>query len=831
MQAPTYLAESGLEQLTDFASFPNIEQIGVLLTLLVLIGVILLAAVLGGIKKLRASVDEAGRSLTQPGAVGPVLAVSAAAPAAAPPPAVVAAVAAASPQLAGPEAPRIEQPVSFAEVMAEPKEKPAAIPAAATPARGVDAAPGPRFTLPEEQATQKAIAASGALPNALNTAARREISLVGRALKILDELERSETDPDKLYSLFALDNLMARMRRGAESQMILGGRDPERAVRSTLSMSDVVRTASSQIEHYERIRIALDWDPFIRAYAVVPMAHLIAELLENAASFSPEGTAVEVGATNHSGDVVLTIADTGVGMSPQELATLNRIVQDGGNEEDLAQGRLGVAVVARLAARLGAAVSFAPSQAEDSQGTTVIVRVPSKLVDDRPAPPEDQPPAPATEGQPALPPQPQLDESAVQPPATRESFQPVQVAGAGANLPKRGAKAAPAGESNPAPSIPAAAIPATGATPQAEKPAAPAKAAPPAQPEPPAAKPQPAPGGAPEAKPQPPATGQADKPEGIVPLGARFSPLGTGANPAAALPRHALDAPADQTTPADQNKTAASASPPAGPPGKPPVAKPTTTSPGEGGKPPASGKAAAQPPFAGAPAVASQPAGLEPRSAGTAGSNPAGTAAAPGADAGIRRRPAIGRRPTVAAGPVAGAGAEAVPPPGGTGIPAPGQMGAAGTFQPGGPGAGTFQPVGGPAPSGVLPSRTPKPAAPTAPAEGGAFQPAGTMMPGGGGGNVGSSIAGSAIALKASIQEEALAELAGINAYRPERTESRPASSLARRESGKSALPAPAETTGPAKARDADKVRSALSAFQLGTRRGRSSSRGSAGKG
>jgi hypothetical protein len=105
------------------------------------------------------------------------------------------------------------------------------------------------------------------------------------------------------------------------------------------------------------------------------------------------------------------------------------------------------------------------------------------------------------------------------------------------------------------------------------------------------------------------------------------------------------------------------------------------------------------------------------------------------------------------------------------------------------------------------------------------------MMPGGGAGDLGSSIAGSAIALKASIQEEALAELAGINTYRPERTESRPASSLARRESGKSALPAPAEAAGPPKARDSDKVRSALSAFQLGTRRGRGSARASAGKG
>jgi hypothetical protein len=97
--------------------------------------------------------------------------------------------------------------------------------------------------------------------------------------------------------------------------------------------------------------------------------------------------------------------------------------------------------------------------------------------------------------------------------------------------------------------------------------------------------------------------------------------------------------------------------------------------------------------------------------------------------------------------------------------------------------------------------------------------------------DMGGSIAGSAIALKASIQEEALAELAGLNAYKPERTETRPASSLARRETGASSVPAVAETPKtPPKARDADKIRSALSAFQIGTRRGRGS-RAAAGKG
>jgi hypothetical protein len=98
--------------------------------------------------------------------------------------------------------------------------------------------------------------------------------------------------------------------------------------------------------------------------------------------------------------------------------------------------------------------------------------------------------------------------------------------------------------------------------------------------------------------------------------------------------------------------------------------------------------------------------------------------------------------------------------------------------------------------------------------------------------DLGGPIVGSALALKASIQEEALAELAGLSAYQPERTESKPASSLARRESGASVMPAPADpVAAPPKPRDADKIRSALSAFQIGTRRGRSGSRAPTGKG
>ncbi|MDR1118362.1 MAG: hypothetical protein LBL01_03575 [Bifidobacteriaceae bacterium] len=816
-----------------------------------------------------------------------------------------------------------------------PTPEAAAPPPARSPAMPVPDAPPPRAAQPGVEA---------AVPQAINTAARREISLVGRSLKILDELEQSETDPDKLFALFALDNLMARMRRGAETQMILAGRDPERAIRDSLSVSDVIRTASSQIEHYERIRITPDWDPMIRSYAVVPLSHLFAELLENATEFSPEGTAVEVGATNHRGDVVVTITDSGVGMTPQELAAVNKIAAEGPEAEDLAHGRLGVAVVARLAARLGVAVSFAPGQGEDGAGSTALVRVPSRLVDDRPEPAE-----PVTGSGLVMPPRPELEPSAVGPaPATTDVFQPVRMDSRGAaGLPKRGdlprrqdraaeaaaGTAAPAATPTPAPEpgprAAAAPLPTRASHRQASAPVGPIPAA-----------------ATPAAAPR--RTG------GIVPLGARFSPLGEGANPSAALPRHAGDgqmlqegaaeaprggargsaapgpgtqfpfagAPAAPVQPAGSSagpraqapapvgglpafsEALATGEQPASPPvtRRPASAKRTAGAPGSEGFPPVPGSPGSL------PATMTSPPGLIPPSGGGRHATPGGAqrplgtpmtplpsapaaAAAPGQPAGVPAQPAgVQAQPTgvqaqapapprgqpppggiappagaaggaqgIAVPPPAGAVPQAgmVPPPAGAApqagmVPPPAGAAPQGAVPPPGgmvpPPAGAAGPASGisvPPPAGALPRRGPAiPATggvqqlPTAAMTGSQFAPAGTLQPGGGGNSplaipdLSGSIAGSAIALKASIQEEALAELAGLNTYKPERTESRPASSLARRQTGASSVPAvAAPSSTPPKARDADKIRSALSAFQIGTKRGRSGSRTPAGKG
>ncbi|WP_431838134.1 ATP-binding protein [Cellulomonas sp. Y8] len=231
------------------------------------------------------------------------------------------------------------------------------------------------------------LAASSA---AFAVAARRDISLLNRQLQALDELEQTETDPDTLQQLFLLDNLTMRLRRGAESLLVLAGSPPGRRVRDATPVSDVVRTASAQIEAYERVRVDLTDDPPLAAVHVVPVAHLLAELLENATVFSPPDTVVDVVGLCDPEAMHVTVRDSGLGMTADELDRAQAAL---GSRADVtaATDRLGLVVVGRLADRLGIGVTLAPRP--DGQGTEVTLRLARELFDV--AGPDDADVAPA----------------------------------------------------------------------------------------------------------------------------------------------------------------------------------------------------------------------------------------------------------------------------------------------------------------------------------------------------------------------------------------------------------------------------------------------------
>lgn len=217
----------------------------------------------------------------------------------------------------------------------------------------------------------------GSIAEMFVNVARRDQVLLNRQLAFLDELERSEEDPGTLSNLFRLDHLATRMRRNAESLLVLAGIDSGRRVRNPMPISDVVRTASSEIELYDRIRLDLGTDPHMLGHNALNAAHLIAELLENATMFSEPHTPVEVRTSRDERGVVVVVRDLGLGMSPEELEQVNAKVARTTASDAVGAQHLGLFVVSRLADRLGVSVAF--TAGPSGVGTEVEVVFPAVL--------------------------------------------------------------------------------------------------------------------------------------------------------------------------------------------------------------------------------------------------------------------------------------------------------------------------------------------------------------------------------------------------------------------------------------------------------------------
>ncbi|AXE25285.1 ATPase [Streptomyces globosus] len=220
--------------------------------------------------------------------------------------------------------------------------------------------------------------------------ARRSQVLVHKQLTLLDSMERRADDPAELGDLFRLDHLTTRMRRHAESLIILSGAAPGRAWRMPVPLSAVVRAAVSEIEEYQRVEVRGLADAAVAGAAVADLTHLLAELIENAAQFSPPHTAVRVSGEPVGAGYVLEVEDRGLGMGRETLDEANRRIAQSGALDLFDSDRLGLFVVSRLAARHGVRVHLRPSP---YGGTTAVVLLPQPLL--RGAPEEEPAPEPA----------------------------------------------------------------------------------------------------------------------------------------------------------------------------------------------------------------------------------------------------------------------------------------------------------------------------------------------------------------------------------------------------------------------------------------------------
>ncbi|SDL10067.1 sensor histidine kinase [Nonomuraea jiangxiensis] len=212
--------------------------------------------------------------------------------------------------------------------------------------------------------------------------ARRNQSLLHRQLLQLDSMERATEEPGILADLFKLDHLTTRMRRHAESLIILSDQVPGRSWRNPVPILDVMRAAVAEVEEYERVEVLQPPPVALVGVAVTDVAHLLAELVENATLFSPPQTRVDLRSSTTPHGLMVEIEDRGLGLPRQELDALNdRLSQT--PEFDLAQSdQLGLFVVSRLAARHGIKVTLAASP---YGGLTAMVALPQSLLADQPA--------------------------------------------------------------------------------------------------------------------------------------------------------------------------------------------------------------------------------------------------------------------------------------------------------------------------------------------------------------------------------------------------------------------------------------------------------------
>ncbi|MDX8032871.1 nitrate- and nitrite sensing domain-containing protein [Lentzea sp. BCCO 10_0856] len=237
------------------------------------------------------------------------------------------------------------------------------------------------FDAVHQQAVRSVIEQAGMRANMRNifvNLSRRSQSLVERQLKLMEELEKYEEDPDQLANLFKLDHLATRMRRNNENLMVLSGGDVARRFTRPIPLTDVLRAAAAEIEQYQRVMVHTAPGAEVVGYVASDLVRLLAELLDNATAFSPPHTQVSISASIEAGDIVqIDVVDHGIGIDPEALAIVNHRLEAAGEGADVQVFReMGLFVVGRLAERHQIVVRL---DAQQGKGTRAIVLVPAEL--------------------------------------------------------------------------------------------------------------------------------------------------------------------------------------------------------------------------------------------------------------------------------------------------------------------------------------------------------------------------------------------------------------------------------------------------------------------
>jgi hypothetical protein len=207
--------------------------------------------------------------------------------------------------------------------------------------------------------------------------ARRSQRLIDRQLNFIEELEREESDPDELAKLFHLDHLATRMRRNAENLIVLSSAESARRSTEPIALADVIRAAISEVEDFTRVELITVDEVRVSGHAVNDVVHLLAELIENATTFSPPSSPVKIAGQSTPRGHLVEIEDCGLGMTDEQLASANERVANPPVIDFALSRMLGFFVVGRLAQRYGIKVQLRHSW---YGGVIALVLIPPSLL-------------------------------------------------------------------------------------------------------------------------------------------------------------------------------------------------------------------------------------------------------------------------------------------------------------------------------------------------------------------------------------------------------------------------------------------------------------------
>ena len=208
--------------------------------------------------------------------------------------------------------------------------------------------------------------------------AMRDLTLVESLLQVVEKLESNEDDPGQLELLFRIDHLATRMRRNSENLLVLAGHDPQGRELEPVPLLDVARAAISEITDYSRAQISSLPEVEVMGVAADDLSHILAELLENATSKSPESAAVVIRAERTGdGTMVISVEDSGIGIPRDQLADINTRLGRPPVVDPTVTRHMGLYVVGRLAQRHGIRIQL---RERPYGGITASVITPSRLV-------------------------------------------------------------------------------------------------------------------------------------------------------------------------------------------------------------------------------------------------------------------------------------------------------------------------------------------------------------------------------------------------------------------------------------------------------------------